>query len=78
MPLMRGDRVFVRRMALQTDAVARQLEFRAVRVVAVAAGDALGEHLALLEGAVVVDLVLVLPVGKIKALAQRRDDMRVR
>ena len=43
-------------------------ELGAVRIVTVAAGDALGEHLALLERAVVVDLILHLPVGEIEAL----------
>ena len=42
----------------------------AVRIVAVAAGDAGGEHLALLERAVVVDLVAHLPVGVIEAAAR--------
>jgi threonine dehydrogenase-like Zn-dependent dehydrogenase len=75
--LMGRDRIFVRRVALQANAVARELQLRTVRVVAVAAGDAPGEHLALLERAVVVDLVLHLPVGEIEAAAQRGYDMRV-
>ena len=50
----------------------------AVRLVAIAAGDAGREHLALLERAVVVDLVEHLPVGMIEPAAERRDRVRVR
>ena len=71
-PAMRGDGVFVGGVALQADAVARQFELGAVRIVAVAAGDAFGEHLALLERPVIVDFVLHLPVGEIEAVAQGR------
>ena len=55
--VMRRGRVLVGRVALQADAVARKPQLGAVRLVAVAAGDAGREHLALLERAVVVDLV---------------------
>ena len=67
---MRCNGIFFRRVALQTDLVAVELQLRAVRVVTVAAGDALGEHLALLEGTVIVDLVLHLPVGEIEAVGE--------
>ena len=49
----------------------------AVRLMAIAAGDAGREHLALLERAVVVDLVEHLPVGMIEPARKRRDRMRV-
>jgi hypothetical protein len=55
-------------MALQADLIAVEFEVRAVRLVAVAAGQALREHLALLEGLVIVSLVLHLPVGKIEGV----------
>ena len=64
--------VFVRRVALQADAVAGHFQLGAVRVVTVAAGDASGEHLALLERAVIIDLVLHLPVGVIEPARERR------
>src|SRR6516164_11231351 len=48
-----------------------------MRVVAIAAGDACREHLALLERAVIVHLVLHLPVGEIELARERRDDMGV-
>ena len=48
-----------------------------MRLVAIAAGDAGGEHLALLERAVIVDLVEHLPVGVIEPACERRDDVRV-
>ncbi len=64
-------------MALQADAVARRPQFRAVRVMAVAAGHALGEHLALAERAVFIDLVLDLAVRVIEAALEQRDEMRV-
>ena len=60
-------------VALQADAVARRAQLAAVRLVAVAAGDAGREHLALLERAVVVDLVEHLPVGLIQPAVERRD-----
>ncbi len=76
-PGVRGYGVLVRRMALQADAVAGQLQLRAVRVVAVAAGHALHEHLALLDRPVIIDLVFHLPVGEIKAAGEGRDDVGV-
>jgi hypothetical protein len=59
--------VFVGRMALQADAFARCSKFRAVRLVAIAAGDAGGEHLALLERRIVIGLfdIANLAVGMI-------------
>ena len=60
-------------VALQADAIAGKAQLGAVRVVAVAAGDAGREHLALLERAVIVDLVEHLPVGGIEARGKRRD-----
>ncbi len=74
---MRDRLVFFRRVALEADAVARQLQFRRMRIVAVGAGDALREHLALLERTVIVDLILHLPIGEIEPMRQRRDDMGV-
>ena len=64
--------VLVGLMALQTHAVAGEKKFRTVRIVAIAAADAGSEHLALLERAVVVDLVQHLSIGLVKALRQRR------
>ena len=49
-----------------------------MRLMAIGTGDTGGEHPALPEGAVVVDLVLHLAVGRIEPLGQRRDGMRVR
>src|SRR5690242_4489444 len=62
-----------RSVTLQAGAVRGSAKLAAVRLVAVAAGDTRREHLALLERAVVVDLVQHLPVGVIKALAYRCD-----
>ena len=70
-------RVLVGRVALQADPVARYPKLCAVRIVAIAAGDARCEHLALLERAVIVNLVLHLPVGVIKPTTERGDGMRV-
>src|SRR5262247_1465823 len=60
-------------MTLQADTVPGRAKFSAVGFVAIAAGNAGGEHLALLERTVVVDLVEHLPVGLIKAPANRRN-----
>src|SRR3954447_5770147 len=76
--VMRRGRVLVGRMALQADAVARKPQAGAVRLVAVAAGDARREHLALLERTVVENLVEHLPVGMVEPAGERRDPMRVR
>src|SRR5262245_22172811 len=64
-------------VTLRTDAVGRSAELAGMRLVTVAAGDTGREHLALLERAVVVDLVPHLPVCVIKALAYWRDHMRL-
>src|SRR5262249_8746299 len=71
-------RVFLRRVTLHADAVAGGAQLRSVRLVAVAAGDAGREHLALLERAVIVDLVLHLAVGVIEPAREGRDQMGVR
>ena len=64
-------------MTLQANAVTGRAQRRAVRLVAVAAGDAGRKHPALLERAVVVDLVAHLPVGVIVPARERRDHVRV-
>ena len=75
----RGTHVFVVRMgrlriasgvALQTDLVAGEPQFGAVRVMAVAAGHAGGEHLALFERAVIIDLAELLAVRLEKTAGQ--------
>src|SRR5262249_27401062 len=78
MAVMGGRRVFFRRVTLHADAVAGRAQRRRVRLVAVAAGDAGREHLALLERAVIVDLVLHLAIGVIEPAREGRDQMRVR
>src|SRR5215471_834884 len=78
MAVMGGRRVFLRRVTLHADAVTGCTQPRGVRLVAVAAGDASREHLALLERAVIVDLVLHLAVGVIEPAREGRDHMRVR
>src|SRR6266487_2391568 len=70
--VMRGDRVLVWRMALQARAVARDTQLAAVRLVTIAASYAGREHLALLERAVIVDLVEHLAIGLIESTAERR------
>ena len=75
--MMARGRIFFRRMALLADGVTRSAKLAAVRLVAVAAGHAGCEHLALLERAVVVDLVAHLPVGLVEAARKRRDRVRV-
>src|SRR3954464_13391063 len=59
-------------------AVSRRTKLCGVRLVTIAAGAAGREHPALLERAVVVDLVQYLPVGTVEPARQRRDGMRVR
>src|SRR5947199_243189 len=54
------------------------LEALAVRPVAVAAGDASRKHFALLERAVIIDLIAHLPVGLVVSAPEWRDHMRVR
>src|SRR5215510_12350853 len=78
MAVMGGRRVFLRRVALHADAVAGRAQLRGVRLVAIAAGNAGSEHLALLERAVIVDLILHLTVVVIEPAREGRDQMRVR
>src|SRR5689334_6905515 len=77
MMVMARSRVFVGRVALQADPLPRRAQSGGVRLVAIAAGDAGGEHPALLERAVIVDLVLHLAVGMVEAAREQRDDMGV-
>ncbi len=73
-----GMEVVLRRIELlggvarHAHAVGRALHLERVRIVAVRARDTGGVHLALEEGAVLVDLVLDLAVGKVKALLEQR------
>src|SRR6516165_8282132 len=78
MAVMRGGRVFLRRVTLRADAVAGRAQLRRVRLVTIAAGDTGSEHPALLERAVIVDLVLHLAIGVIEPACEGRDQMRVR
>ena len=78
MMAMSGGGVLVGRVTLQTDAVTGCSQFVAVRIVAIAAGDARREHPALLERAVIVDFVLHLPVGVVETMAELRNGMGVR
>ena len=75
--VVRGDVEFFRRMALQADAVAVRAQLKAVRIVAVAAGDAGMEHAALQERAVFIDLVTDLTVGKIQIVVEQRHAITV-
>src|SRR5262245_45384313 len=77
MTVVRLSRIFGGGMTLQADAVGGGPQLGAVRLMTIAAGDAGLEHPALLERAVIVDLVEHLPVRVIKALPQRRDRMSV-
>src|SRR3954468_20544348 len=74
---MGGYRILGGGMTLQAAAVGGSAKLAAVRLVAMAAGDAGREHLALLERAVVVDLVQHLPVGVIETLAHWRYQVRL-
>src|SRR6516225_890576 len=78
MMVVRCGRILVGGMALKADAVAGRAKFRGMRLVAVAASDAGREHLALLERAVVVNLVQHLAIGVIEPAGQRGDDVGVR
>src|SRR5262245_60270549 len=75
--MMRCRRILVGRMTLLADAVAGSAQPGAVRLMAIGAGHACGEHPALLERAVIVDLVAHLPVGMIEPAREPRDDMRI-
>ena len=72
--------VFVRRMTLQADAFAGRAKLCAVRLVAVAAGDAGGKHLALLERRIIIRLfdVTDLAVGMVGVACERFDHMGLR
>ena len=78
MAVVRDRGIFIGGVTLQADAVSRRTKLCGVRLVTIAAGDAGREHLALLERAVVVDLVQHLPVGTVEPARERRDGMRVR
>jgi hypothetical protein len=70
MMVMRDRRVRAGGVALEADAVAGYAKLPGVRLVTIAAGDAGREHLALLERAVFVDLVLHLPVGLVETAGE--------
>ena len=76
--VVRNSHILVGRMALQADAISCRPKLRAMRLMAIAAGDAGREHLALLEWAVVVDLVQHLPVGFIEAATYGRNGVGIR
>ena len=76
--MVRGGGELLGRMALQADAVARIADLGAVRIVTIAARHARGEHAALLERAVVENLVVHLPGGIIEPARQVRHRMGVR
>jgi hypothetical protein len=78
MMVVRSRRVPVGGVALHADAIPGRAKFCGVRLVAIAAGDAGRKHLALLERAVIVDLVPHLAIGMIEAAGQRGDDVGVR
>src|SRR5262249_32794404 len=69
--------ILLRCVALRADGIGGSAKLRAVRLVAIAAGDAGREHLALLERAVVVDLVAHLSVGLVQPARERRDGVGV-
>src|SRR5215469_6747691 len=75
--VMRGGRVLVGGMALQADAVAGQAKLGGMRFMTIAAGDPGREHLALLERAIIVDLVEHLSVGLIEPVGKQRDRVRI-
>ena len=72
MAVVRDRGIFAGGVTLQADAVSRRTKLCGVRLVTIAAGDAGREHPALLERAVVVDLVQHLPVGTVEPARQRR------
>src|SRR5450432_45533 len=71
--------VFFLRVTLETGTVAGEPQFRAVGIVAIAAGNAGGEHLALLERAVIVGLLGVqhLSVGLIETPGDRQNHVGI-
>ena len=74
--MVRDRGVFVGRVTLQTGRIAGKAQLGAMRIVAIAAGDTGGEHLALLERAVIINLIQQLPIGVIEPAAQRRNHVR--
>ena len=70
---MGGDIELRRLMALQADPVAGRPQARAVRLVAIGAGDAGMVHPALQERAVFIDLVADLAVGEIESGVEQRN-----
>src|SRR4051794_20999532 len=78
MAVVRDRGIFAGGVTLQADAVSRRTKLCGVRLVTIAASDAGREHPALLERAVVVDLVHHLPVSTVEPARERRDGMRIR
>src|SRR6201988_1125010 len=77
---VRNRLVFRGRVTLSADGIDGGLQLAAVRIVAIAAGDAGRKHLAQLERRVVVGFLIVthLPVGMEKPALERRDPGRLR
>src|SRR5262249_44569983 len=69
--------VFSWRVASEARVVTGVPYLATVRVVAIAAGHTGSEHLALLEGAVIVHLIAHLSVGMVEPTRQRRHDVRL-
>src|SRR5262249_8924205 len=65
-------------VALSADTILGKAKLGAMRLMAITAGYAGGKHLALLERAIVVDLIKHLAVGLIDAATDRRNGMRLR
>ena len=61
-----------RRMTLRAHGVAFGAQLAAMRLVAIAAGDACRVHLALQERTPVVDFVALLPIGMVERRAEQR------
>src|SRR5512132_2558370 len=76
--MMRARRKMGLRVALQADAVSLGAQARGVRLVAIAAGHALGVHPALHERAVLVDFVADLAVGLVEARLEQCREVGVR
>src|SRR5262249_2497955 len=70
-------RILPGRMALQAHAIAGNTKRWTMRLLAVAAGDAGGVHLALFERAIGIDLIEHLPISMIEPLRERLDEVRV-
>ena len=63
---------------MQTYAITGSAKLRAMRLVAITTGHASGKHLALLEDAIIVNLIAHLPIGIVQAAGERTNDMGVR